>query len=147
MNGTDWIMPYSQRKIFPLLDGRLFGFAGDVFKRDEFLSWLSTPEMTPINRQTRAGGLCAVRAPQPDLSDAAEVIVVELNGLVWLYQGQGRFLVDGPFCAIGCGRVAALAAMHAGCDAKRAIEIAALLDPFTGDGVDVLELMLPRMGG
>lgn len=51
----------------------------------------------------------------------------------------GRYVVA-PFVALGSGSAAALAAMHMGADARRAVEIAMLVDPFTGGEIDVLRL-------
>jgi hypothetical protein len=40
----------------------------------------------------------------------------------------------------GCGRDFALAAMHLGCDARRAVEVACVFDVGCGNGIDTLEL-------
>lgn len=44
-----------------------------------------------------------------------------------------------PFYAIGSGTKAALAAMHMGADAKKAVEIASLVDPHTGGPIQVFK--------
>jgi ATP-dependent protease HslVU (ClpYQ) peptidase subunit len=48
--------------------------------------------------------------------------------------------VEDEFFAIGSGAGPALGAMHMGASVKVAIEIAARVDPATGDGIDILTL-------
>jgi hypothetical protein len=48
--------------------------------------------------------------------------------------------LEDPFTAMGHGRDFALAAMHLGCDALRAVEVACELDIFCGCGIDTLTL-------
>lgn len=119
-----WIPPYRDHKIEKLPDGRLLGFSGNPYFLDEFRRWL-------VNDETFR---------MPDLKDEAKALVVSLDGNVTLYQFTGRFEVSAPFVAVGSGFPAALAAMYAGADAKRAVEIAALLDDNTGGEIDVLFL-------
>lgn len=45
-----------------------------------------------------------------------------------------------PFIAFGSGRDYAMAAMHLGCDARRAVEVACVFDTSCGMGIDTLEL-------
>lgn len=49
-----------------------------------------------------------------------------------------------PFYAIGSGAKAALGAMHAGVSAKRAVEIACMVDPYTRAPVTVWSLKKPK---
>jgi ATP-dependent protease HslVU (ClpYQ) peptidase subunit len=48
--------------------------------------------------------------------------------------------VEDPFIAFGAGRDYAMAAMHLGCDAHRAVEVACVFDTGCGMGIDTLEL-------
>lgn len=114
----EWIMPYSAPKITRLQDGSLCGFAGNFFKQDAFLKWLGDPT-----------------APRPDLETDCAALVVNLDGSVWMYQYVGGVRLEGPFFAVGSGSVPALAAMHMGADAGRAVAIAARLDNATGGNI------------
>lgn len=107
-------------KLHRLDDGRVIGLAGGVEAGLRFIEAL------------RAGR-------QPDFSedDRAEfhALVMHPDGRIEEWETE-RFgvPVEDPFWAIGSGRVAALAAMHMGADATRAVEIAALCDVGTGNG-------------
>lgn len=48
--------------------------------------------------------------------------------------------VESPRMAMGCGRDYALAVMHLGHDARRAVEVACALDNNCGNGIDTLTL-------
>lgn len=64
-------------------------------------------------------------------------IVAHPDGRIEVFEGQGSFVLDEceDFMAWGSGMPPALAAMHMGASAERAIEIAALVDPGTGGPV------------
>lgn len=47
-------------------------------------------------------------------------------------------LIESPFHACGSGRDFAIAAMHLGCDAVKAVEVASAYQVDCGDGVDAL---------
>lgn len=73
--------------------------------------------------------------------DEALVALVLTPAGLFTYDTSGvREEIEDDFYACGSGKQAALAAMHLGCDPKRAVEIASLVDDATGLGVDVLEL-------
>jgi ATP-dependent protease HslVU (ClpYQ) peptidase subunit len=48
--------------------------------------------------------------------------------------------IHDKFIAFGAGRDYAMAAMHLGCDARRAVEVACVFDTSCGMGIDTLEL-------
>lgn len=117
-----WVMPVAVAKLRRLGDGRLAGFTGDCCEFLPFLAWLER------------GGV------RPDLGEAARIVVVGSDGGLTVHEGGGSFELAEPFMAWGSGAPAALAAMHAGADARRAVEIATLLDPDSGGPVSALQL-------
>ena len=113
--------PWKWRKMERLPDGRLVGFSGNPYRQNAFVAWLLDPALA-----------------RPDLTDECKAMVVKpADKSVWFYQYTGEIEMDGPFFAIGCGAIPALAAMHAGADAAEAVRIASLLDPFTGGEIHV----------
>lgn len=80
------------------------------------------------------------RVQNPD--DEGSVIHFTAQG-VFVYCGNGAGhgeLVEDKFIAFGCGRDYAMAAMHLGCDARKAVEVASIFDTGCGMGIDTLEL-------
>ena len=66
-----------------------------------------------------------------DLEEDFDVLILE-HGKVFTCNHLCRPVeVLDPFCAIGSGRKAALAAMHCGRSAREAVRIACLLDPYS----------------
>lgn len=124
--GDDWIKPDRVTKIVRLSDGSLFAAAGETGVWGGLLEWFLAAE--------------ADRGERPKIPDC-DVFLLKPDGVLWFYTGAGRREVDAPFAAIGSGSPVALGAMWAGCTAKRAVEIAAKVDPWTGgDDVQVEEL-------
>jgi hypothetical protein len=119
----DWIMPHTGRKIERLPSGLLFAFSGNVYKQQAFLAWVLSRE-----------------GEQPDLGDDSKAMLVRPGGEVTFFMYKGSLVVEGPFCALGGGAPIAIAAMHMGASARRAVEIAALVDPYTGGDIITLEL-------
>ncbi len=119
--GNDWKKPDRATKIVRLEDGSLFAAAGDSGVWGKLLAWLQLPE--------------ADRGDRPEIPDCDVLLITD--GRLWFYTGAGKRLVDAPFAAIGSGSPVAYGAMYAGADAKRAVEIAALVDPWTGSEVQV----------
>jgi ATP-dependent protease HslVU (ClpYQ) peptidase subunit len=62
-------------------------------------------------------------------------LLFDLNGGLWLYEGQIWRRMRRQFYAIGSGACFALAAMKAGADAVTACKIGAEMDPFSGGRV------------
>lgn len=109
-------------------DGGLCAFAGDFDVGMFLVQWLrdgATPEKYP---------------PQQG-KNAASFLVVYADGRTVRYETTP---VPLPFenrqQAMGSGRDYALAAMHLGCDARRAVEVACALDTSCGNGIDTLAL-------
>lgn len=116
-----WIVPGGTKKLFRLKDGDVVGVTGDWACLQPWVAWHTGDR----------------REPFYDLGENSRVIRAHSKGLV-IYEGKGWFHFDGPFGAWGSGWPAAVAAMHMGADAKRAIEVAMLCDPSTGGDVQVM---------
>lgn len=106
--------------------GDLVGLAGESEPGLVFLDWYGTK-----------------KAPPSVLIDAE----ADFTALVLTTKGMfeyGKYCrpekVIGKFWAVGSGAKAALAAMHMGASAYRAVEIAALIDPYTAAPFSVLSL-------
>lgn len=70
----------------------------------------------------------------------AALLVIDPQKQIWRYEREPYpFKIEEPFFAVGCGKEAAMAAMHMGASAKKAVKIAALVSPECGLGVDTLE--------
>lgn len=80
---------------------------------------------------------------QRDEDKAVNLLVASPEGLFLYADSATPFKIESPFAAIGSGRDFAIAAMHLGCDARRAVEIASIYETGTGNGVDALELKEP----
>jgi ATP-dependent protease HslVU (ClpYQ) peptidase subunit len=123
-------MPGHVKKIWRLKDGSLMGHAGTRRQADLLKRWIED------------GSNGNVPAPVDDVT----ALVVFPDGTMTVYDGKSERTVEGaPFYAIGSGADAALGALFAGATAKEAVEIASLVDPWTGDEVRVETLReVPR---
>jgi len=114
-------------KIFRVGDA-LCAYAGDADGGEEMLAWFragAPPNGFPVSqRDENWSGLLVIRK--------GEILKYERTPFPVRFE-------DGAF-AIGCGRDFALAAMHLGHDAVKAVEVAIALDSGCGNGIDVLEL-------
>lgn len=128
----DAILEQSAQKIFRLKDGGLCAGTGRRALTLNYRNWLNGEV---AERPSLVS--CTER------KDDAEVLVVRPNGAVELHTPDGAYELDGEFVAIGSGEVAAIAAMHMGADAVKAIEIASKCDGFTG-GVIRSEAVVPQ---
>lgn len=83
--------------------------------------------------------------PPAILSDSEFVcLVLDEDGL-WEFDSYCRAeQITEEFYAIGSGAKVALGAMHAGATAQEAVEIAKLVDPYTGGDVKTMGLMNDR---
>ncbi len=79
-------------------------------------------------------------ASQKDKDDWQPVLVIERDGTPSLYERTPYPLrFEQQHVAIGSGGEYARAAMHLGCTARAAVEVAIALDCGCGNGIDVLE--------
>jgi ATP-dependent protease HslVU (ClpYQ) peptidase subunit len=120
--GNDWKKPDRATKIIHLADGSLFAGTGDTGVFSKLLEWFQTPEVD--------------RGERPEISEC-DALLLDPDGRLWFFTGAGKRLVDAPFAAIGSGAPVAYGAMYAGATAPRAVEIAALVDPWTGGEIQV----------
>jgi hypothetical protein len=125
---------YSVTKIFRVKN-RLVGFSGDAGRIGEFLAWLKAgahPKTYPKNDY--------------DSKDESYVwmLVIRADGTIEKYETSGYpIIVEEPFFATGGGRDYAIAAMHLGFDARRAVEVACRFDEGSGNGIDILTFKSP----
>jgi ATP-dependent protease HslVU (ClpYQ) peptidase subunit len=116
-------------KVHRLPDGGLVGLLGSASHAMELLSWFrSGAHMTTF--------------PDPRNEDSrAWAVRIDISGRILLYgTGPHPEVVEDSVYAGGCGRDYALAAMHLGHDARKAVEVACALDAHCGQGVDALTL-------
>lgn len=109
--------------------GKVLAFSGDYAHGLALTAWYM-------------GGAPANSYP-PILSHDREAFlaVFEKGKHVMLYEGSPvPAIFEDPFFATGCGRDAAMATLHLGYSAKKAVEVASLCDVHCGRGVDVIDL-------
>jgi ATP-dependent protease HslVU (ClpYQ) peptidase subunit len=124
-------------KIFRVRDGGLAGYAGDAAFGEQVLAWYEAGAF-PLN----------FPASQRDRDDWAGLLVIQSNGELLRYERTPYPVkYQDKHFAIGSGREFALAAMHLGCDAVRAVEVACALDTGCGNGIDVLTLGFNQFEG
>lgn len=126
--GTVAGMAYTVTKIHRLPDG-LVAFSGGGAHAAELLNWffgVRNPDTYP--RCEDDGG--------------AGSVMINLDGTVFMYSAANPFpeRIESPFFARGAGRDYAMAAMHLGCDARKAVEVACVFDIGCGNGIDTLKL-------
>jgi len=126
--GTCAYMRYSVTKIHRVPDG-LVAFSGGGAHAGELLNWFH-------------GSRNPDAYPRCDNDSGAGTIHIDQHGKVRMYSSANPFpeLIESPFFARGSGRDYAMAAMHLGCDARRAVEVACEFDIGCGNGIDTLTL-------
>lgn len=100
------------------------------------------PYVLAMIEWVRAGRVAAdFPVDQRSKDDWQSILVIERDGTPSLYERTPYPVrYEQPFVAIGSGREYARAAMHLGCSATRAVEVAMALDSSCGNGIDTLEL-------
>lgn len=128
--GTSAGLPVSVKKIHRVGD-LLVGISGSAGEAQACLDWIvkgRDPEKYPDCQQGEKRGY---------------LLVVE-EGKAYEYERTPYPIpVLEPFTATGDGRDFALAAMHLGCSAKEAVEVACHFNVFCGNGIDTLTLEGP----
>lgn len=116
---TDMVVERSLAKIRRLADGRICGGAGSSFDFDSWTHWLTDgkPDEAPMTDNTFCG------------------LILHPDGRLLWVDHKGRELPQSVPAAIGSGAVFAMGAMYAGASAKKAVEIATLLDVHSGGTV------------
>jgi hypothetical protein len=129
--GSQGGFTFTVTKIFRVGD-RLVGFAGNASRIGEFRAWLEAgadPKAYPVNKH------------EGDGSECCWMLVIRADGVIEKYESSGYpIIVEERHFASGNGRDYATAAMHLGCDAKTAVDIACRFDDSCGNGVDTLTL-------
>lgn len=106
----------------------LLGFSGDTSVGMEMREWFKA-------------GADPEKFPERAREDEATLVVVNNAGQVSLYMtGPFPTVIEEDCFASGSGRDFALAAMHLGLDAARAVEVACRFDIHSGNGIDALTL-------
>ena len=74
---------------------------------------------------------------RPALDCNCELVAFHRDGRVVSFETDGLWFepAEVPFMALGSGSKAALGALHMGADAVRAVEVACLLDAYTGGAI------------
>ena len=103
----------------------MVGCAGEARASEAVCKWLES-------------GADVEMFPKIAESDKANVLVAGPNGLFLYENSPHPMQLENKFFAIGSGGDAAMAAMHLGCDAERAVEVACAVATSCGGGVDVL---------
>lgn len=121
-----WINPYSVPKLFSL--GQSAGHAiaavtGDYQDALRLIEWFRQPF-----------------GDRPKLGDNSRVIILRARDELTIYEGAGSFDIETEFAAWGSGMPAATAALIMGATARRAVEVAAMLDEGTSADIDVLPI-------
>jgi hypothetical protein len=102
------------------VEGALIGGAGESAAIRQFVSWYADGQ----------------RLPKPKLADSFCVLVLSKEGLFYWASNLVPEPIERGFHAIGSGGNAALGALLAGANVKRAVEIATQVD--TGSGGEVV---------
>lgn len=108
----------------------LVAFSGGVDSGLAMLQWIR-------------GGCAPADFPpsQKDKDDWAPTLVIHPDGRVETYERTPiPTHIEDRIYASGCGRDYAMAAMHLGFDAVKAVQVACDLDAFCGMGIDALSL-------
>lgn len=108
----------------------IVGFAGDMVVGLEMLEWAR-------------GGYLPEEMPEVQLDEETTCffLVINKDGVRVYERGVQPIRFEDKFFACGTGRDYALAAMHLGCDAAKAVEVACVFEASCGNGIDTLELL------
>lgn len=110
-------------------NGFMVAVCGDLSHGLEMVEWISR------------GADPATLPAQQRSENWSSIVTIDNSGVVRLYeQGAIPFVVEDQHFACGSGRDYAMAAMHLGCDAARAVGVATVFQCDTGNGVDTMTL-------
>jgi ATP-dependent protease HslVU (ClpYQ) peptidase subunit len=111
------------------INGLLVGGSGETSFIGMMLDWIE-----------KGRDPAAFPKTQQDKDDWQPILVIELDGSTSLYERTAHPIRhEQQHIAIGSGREFAMAAMHLGCTARAAVEVAIALDCGCGNGIDVLD--------
>ena len=77
---------------------------------------------------------------RPSLNANARVIVLRSQDKLTIYEGSGFADIVAEYAAWGSGMPSAVAAMIMGADARRAVEVASMLDGSTSSDIDAISI-------
>lgn len=103
----------------------IVGCAGEARASEAVCKWLEA-------------GSAVDTFPKIAEADKANLLIAGPDGLFLYENSPHPMRLENKFFAIGSGGDAAMAAMHLGFDAKRAVEVACEVSTGCGGGVDVL---------
>lgn len=111
-------------KIFKLNDGKIAAFAGELSHGIILVEWYN-------------GGMDKKSWPEFQKGDDfTQFMVAGSDGIVFYEHQPMAVKIEDDFHAWGSGRDYAMAAMHMGSNAKKAVEIACHYDIYCGNGFD-----------
>lgn len=118
-------------------DDYILGTAGGSYLGMIFVDWF--PGIKAC-QQPESGGKLPEILRDAHLEEDFDVLIVSRRGIYTVNHLCRPILCLDAFVAIGSGRKAALGAMHAGSTAKRAVEIACKVDPYSAPPVRTMRL-------
>lgn len=127
-----YISSYKYKKIFSK-NGWLIGAAGRLSECAMFIEWF---EKWLHAQEGREQGIKVDPVEPFDREEFTALVISPERECMVFESGRDMFEVEAPF-AIGSGSPFAIAAMKAGADAKKAVEVAIELDPYSGGEVFV----------
>jgi 20S proteasome alpha/beta subunit len=119
---SGWKQSYYYTKMRMISDGSICAITGEISPASALIDWIER------------GGT----GNRPNLGDNSRVIRMMKNRRLTIYEGEGSFEIECEFTAFGSGAPPALAAMYMGADARKAVEIAAMVDDGTGGEIHTM---------
>jgi len=116
---------YSVTKVYRIANC-LVGFSGNAAHIGRYRAWI-------------VGGCDPTTYPPQVEHEHSRMLVIRRDRTIERYETTGwPMIIEERQHAMGSGRDFAAAAMHLGCDARRAVEVASALSEWCGNGVDTL---------
>lgn len=131
-----YISSYKYKKIFSK-NGWLIGAAGRLSECAMFIEWF---EKWLHAQEGREQGIKVDPVEPFDREEFTALVISPERECMVFESGRDMFEVEAPF-AIGSGSPFAIAAMKAGAGAKKAVEVAIDLDPYSGGEVFCEEVL------
>lgn len=123
--------PSTVTKVARTESGALLAVSGDFDTGQALMAWFkagAAPQLFPDNRGNDDGY-------------RARLLVIDAGPRIRIYESTPfPITIEDKCYAMGSGRDYALAVMHLGRNARKAVEVACALDTGCGNGIDTLEL-------
>lgn len=120
----------TMRKIARSRDGWWAAGAGDAAVISAFLKWIETRSLGLIKPPFK--GL-------PEAWDKSGMLLMDLSGSMYFYEGHSIVSFNAPFAAEGSGSDIAIGAMEMGADAIEAVRVAIKHDPASGGEIEYVK--------